>query len=76
MATTKTPATTISTQSEETVTAKLYVEYSKQGDKTFIMIDKIKENGDVASTEVVGFYFGSPNHDDTMKYIGNLKAIF
>ena len=61
-------------QSEKCKKAKVYTEYSASGDMTFIMIDKFKENGDVESTEVVGFYFGEPNADDTLRFIGKLKA--
>ncbi len=63
-------------QTEKVTKAKIYTEYSTSGDMTFIMMDKFKENGDVESTAVVGFYFGEPNADDTMKYLGKLKAEF
>lgn len=63
-------------ETEKIVRAKIYTEYSASGDMTFIMADKFKENGDVESTAVVGFYFGKPNNDDTLRYIGKLKAEF
>lgn len=64
----------INTPEEKTARGEIYTEYSASGDMTFILIDKFKENGDVASTQVVGFYFGTPNTADTMQYIGKLKA--
>lgn len=63
-------------KTEKTARAKIYTEYSASGDMTFIMADKFKENGDVESTSVVGFYFGTPNEEDTIEYFGKLKAEF
>ena len=63
-------------KTEKVVRAKVYTEYSASGDMTFIMVDRFKENGDVESTAVAGFYFGEPNEADTMAYIGKLKAEF
>ena len=51
--------------------------YSAEADATFIMTDIIeKETGSFISTEVTGFYFGTPNIEYIEKYNGKLKAKF
>ena len=51
--------------------------YSAEADATFIMADIIeKETGSCISTEVTGFYFGTPNIEYIEKYNGKLKAKF
>lgn len=48
--------------------------YSASEDITFILKETTNKDGDPVSTELVGFYYGTPNEDDTEKYIGALKA--
>lgn len=51
--------------------------YSTESDITFIMSDIIeKETDSCISTEVTGFYFGTPNLEYTEKYNGKLEAEF
>ena len=48
--------------------------YSETEDITFILKEQQDNNGNSVSTEVVGFYYGQPNEDDTTRYTGKLKA--
>lgn len=41
---------------------------------TFILKETVDADGEPLSTEVVGFYYGSPNEADTQKFTGELKA--
>ena len=51
--------------------------YSSEADITFIMSDIIeKETDSCISTEVTGFYFGTPNLEYIEKYNGKLEAEF
>ena len=51
--------------------------YSEEADITFIMSDIIeKETDSCISTEVTGFYFGTPNLEYIEKYNGKLEAEF
>ena len=59
----------------------IYTVYSQESDMTFIMKDTEAFNYELgvyelASTEVIGFYFGEPDEETTEKYIGKLKAEF
>lgn len=56
--------------------SKITTAYAQHDDMTFIMKDIYNENGDIVSTECVGFYFGSPSETDTAEFIGKLKAEF
>lgn len=48
-----------------------------EADATFIMADIIeKETGSCISTEVTGFYFGTPEFEYIEKYNGKLEAEF
>ena len=49
--------------------------YSPEADITFIMRE-IRSGGDPVSSEVVGFYFGTPCEESTTQFIGKLKAEF
>ena len=53
----------------------IYTTYSEETDMTFILKD-VFMNDDAKSTEVIGFYFGTPNDKSTIAYIGKLKAEF
>lgn len=48
--------------------------YSKEADMTFILKETTDADGDPISTEVIGFYYGEPNEQDTRNYLGHLKA--
>ena len=48
--------------------------YSPETDITFILKEITSVEGDLISTEVVGFYYGAPNEQDTRDYLGHLKA--
>lgn len=55
----------------------IYPVYSEKDDITVIFQDTVdKDNGDMWSKEVVGFYFGEPNINLIEKYEGKLKTIF
>lgn len=56
-------------------TKKRYTLYSNEGDITFIMED-IFINGEVRSTEVIGFHYGEPNEDSISSFSGKRKAQF
>ena len=49
------------------------VAYSEQSDMTFIY-ENCEDNGEIVSTEVVGFYHGHPDTEKTSQYYGKLKA--
>lgn len=53
---------------------QIRTEYSASGDMTFILKETTNVEGDPISTEVVGFYYGAPNDENTKQYIGKLKA--
>lgn len=48
--------------------------YSSDTDMTFILLEETNKNGEPISTECVGWYYGSPNEDDTQRFFGKLKA--
>lgn len=54
---------------------EIYAVYS-QADMTFVMEDTYNDNGDVVSTECVGFYYGEPDEKSTEYFVGKLKADF
>ena len=53
---------------------ELYTVYAKDGDMTFVMQDTY-DDGDLVSIEVVGFYLGKPNKEDTCKYYGKVLSL-
>ena len=55
---------------------ELYAVYADRDDITFIMEETTNENGDLISTECVGFYYGEPTEKDTKFFKGKLKATF
>ena len=56
---------------------KVYTVYSESGDMTFIMLNTMdNETENLISTECIGWYYGEPNKDNTLEYIGRLKAAF
>lgn len=53
----------------------IHGEYSDTADITFILEEKINlTNNEYISTEVVGFYYGQPDLENTKRYIGKIKA--
>jgi hypothetical protein len=55
---------------------KVFEVYSGEHDITTIFRDEYNFTGDLVSTEVVGFYYGQPNQEDTKIFTGKLKADF
>ena len=53
----------------------VYAVYAPSADISFIMCDEY-ENGELISTEVIGWYYGEPNEDDDCTYAGITKAEF
>lgn len=52
-----------------------YGVYSNEMDATFIMVDTFK-NGEIISSECVGWYHGEQNEEDNEYFTGKLKATF
>ena len=50
--------------------------YAPADDTTFIMRDRYDMCDNLVSTEVVGFYSGEPDEQNTVQYIGDLKAVY
>lgn len=53
----------------------IYTTYAPDTDTTFIMEDTERSDG-TTETRVMGFYYGSPNDEDTERYYGSLKAVY
>lgn len=53
---------------------EVWTSYSDKSDITTFFVSTY-DGDDVLSVEVVGFYFGEPNDEDTERYRGQLKAI-
>lgn len=59
------------------VETSIFTVYSKEADITTIFKDTTRcSNGSMVSTEVIGFYFGAPNEEDTERFTGSLKATY
>jgi len=54
--------------------SEINTSYCASSDMTFITETTFDWSGDPVSVEVVGFYFGEPDADSTLKYKGSLKA--
>lgn len=52
----------------------VYNIYSSEGDMTFIMKDTYDEDGELLSTECIGWYYGEPTAEDNITFAGKLKA--
>lgn len=52
----------------------IFTAYAAETDMTFIMMDTLDADGEVKSTEALGWYYGGPNEEDTEKFIGKLRA--
>lgn len=57
---------------------KIWTAYSRDTDTTTIFLSKCLDENfeEVISVEVVGFYFGEPNEQDTESYNGEIKATY
>lgn len=55
---------------------EIYGVYSNEADMTFILEDVYDDDGEILSTECVGFYHGEPNDEDNAYFTGKLKAEF
>ena len=55
---------------------ELYGVYAPSWDMTFIVEDTYNENGDLLSTECVGWYHGEPDERDNETFKGKLKASY
>lgn len=55
---------------------KIYTVYAERDDITFIMQDKFDKYGEITSTAVVGWHYGTPDRKDTPEYIGKLIATY
>lgn len=53
---------------------EIYTAYAPHNDITFIMKDTLDENGEPCKTEVVGWYYGEPDDQNTRDFIGDLVA--
>lgn len=53
---------------------EIFTAYAEHDDITFIMKDTYDENGNPCKTEVIGWYYGEPNEQNTMDYMGDLIA--
>ena len=52
----------------------IYTAYAETNDITFIMREESDDQGNVTSTEVVGWYYGEENEENTSYFTGKLKA--
>ena len=50
--------------------------YVPEKDMTIIFEETTDDNDNPASTEIKGFYYGSPSDDETKKFTGKLKATY
>ena len=55
---------------------ELYTVYSQAADITFIMRDTFRLTGEPESTGVIGWYYGSPDPDNTREFCGKLVAYY
>lgn len=58
----------------QNTTTEIDTAYSADHDMTFILEEVIDADEEPLSTEVVGFYYGTPNDADTAEFTGSLKA--
>ena len=59
---------------EPNATHGIYTAYAQHDDITFIMKDTLDENGEPCKTEVIGWYYGAPDENNTRDFIGDLVA--
>ena len=53
---------------------ELYGVYAPNWDITFVMEDTTDQNGEIVSTECVGWYYGEPTDVDNETFKGKLKV--
>lgn len=53
---------------------EIYTAYAEDNDMTFILKDTLDNDGTPYRTEVIGFYYGEPDEDNTRQYMGDLIA--
>lgn len=53
----------------------IYTAYAQNNDITFILCDTC-DNGEVISTELIGWYYGEPDDHATKLFSGKLKATY
>ena len=53
---------------------EIYTAYSASADMTFILKDTLDNDGTPYRTEVIGFYYGEPDEENTRRYMGDLIA--
>lgn len=53
---------------------EIYDVYAREGDMTFIMEETHDADGELISTECVGWYYGEPDDRSTATFTGKLKA--
>lgn len=53
---------------------KIETNYSAEADRTFIL-KQTYQYGDLAQTEIIGFYSGEPNEEDTKKFSGECAGV-
>ena len=59
---------------EPNATHEIYTAYAQHDNITFIMKDTLGENGEPCATEVVGWYHGEPDENNTKSFVGDLVA--
>lgn len=64
------------TEKEVAVKEDITAVYAPEGDMTFIMKETWTEDGELVSTECVGWYYGEPSDEDNLAFIGKLKAMY
>lgn len=52
---------------------EIYTVYASNDDMTFIMKDTF-DGEEIKSTEVIGWYYGEPNDEETKYFSGKLKG--
>jgi hypothetical protein len=53
---------------EKKMRHEIYTTYAPETDMTFIMRDTYNEHDDLKATQVMGWYYGEPNEEDTERY--------
>lgn len=51
---------------------EVYTAYAEHNDKTLILKDTFDDKGNLYHTEIIGFFYGSPNNELTREYIEDL----
>ena len=53
---------------------EIYTAYAEYNDMTFILRDTLNDDGTPYRTEVIGFYYGEPDEENTRQFMGDLIA--